>query len=255
MRDFSRLSAALIASFGLFLSAPLAAAESEAPVDMRVTYDFYLGGLPLATAKIQLTTDGDRYEAISALKTVGLVGYFFDTEFVSSVDGRHVPGEALTPQHFQMRWRTKDKGQEVTVDYDDTAPSAVSAEPPFKKKWYEIDPTEQSGSIDPITAIATTLLLGDVAEICNRTLPVFDSRKRFDIIFSGVSREYDRKGVPMVECKGEYRRIAGFKKKMMKKPSYPFTIRFAIQPDGTPKAVRIWGETAFGAAVALLRDD
>ena len=225
------------------------------PIDLRLTYDFYLAGLPVAVAKLQARIDDERYNAVTALKTVGVVGFFFDTEMVSSVDGARIEGNALLPALFEMRWRTKEDGQNVRMLFSDDAPESVEASPPFKKKSYEVDPTNQTGALDPMSAIVAAFLPGSVENVCQRTLPVFDARKRFDVRFTKRLREYEKGGQQLIECQGEYVRLAGFKPKMMKQARFGFKIRFAVQPDGSARATRIWGDTHFGIAVALLRDE
>ena len=262
---FAPLAAAVSAAF-FAAAAPQAAANDTAltvtPVatpadpiaDLHYTYDFYLSGVPVAVGKFKASIEQTSYNAVSALKTVGIVGLFFDTEVVSSADGELMGGEALFPAQFEMRSRTKDKRQDVKMVFADDAPETVQASPPFKKKRYEIDPAKQNGALDPMSAIVAAFMPRDAETVCDQVIPVFDARKRYDVKFLGKIREYEEDGRRFIECKGVYQRLAGFKPKMMKKPSYPFKIRFAVGDDGTPRAVRIWGDTYFGVAVALLRE-
>lgn len=229
------------------------ATEDAPPIDLHLTYDFYLAGVPVAVAKFQANIEEDSYNAVSAVKTVGVVGFFFDTEVVSSADGQRVDGEALIPALFEMRSRQQEKRQDVRMAFKGDAPEDVEAQPPFRPKDYEIEPSAQAGALDPISAVVAAFLPQDVETLCNRTLPIFDSRRRYDVRFLDKVADYDRDGQRTIECAAEYRRIAGFKPKMMKHPAYPFKIRFVVDEDGSAQAVRIWGETHFGVAVALLR--
>lgn len=249
------LAAALAVLAATIIVGASAKAEQRSPIDLRLTYDFYLAGVPVAVAKLQAEIDDERYNAVTALKTVGLVGLFFETEMVSSVDGARVAENALSPALFELRWRTKKSGQDVRMVFSDDAPRSVDATPPFKPKSYEIDPAAQTGALDPVTAIVAAFLPNDAENLCQRRLPVFDARKRFDVVFTGEIRDYEKKGQRLIECAGEYVRVAGFKPKMMKTSRFPFKIRFAAQPDGSARATRIWGETSFGVAVALLRSE
>lgn len=249
------LAGAFFAMSALAAAQPAQARNIGEMIDLHLTYDFYLGGLPVAVAKVQASIEDDRYNAATALKTVGVVGYFFDTEFVSSVAGERNHGNGLTPSIFKMRWRTSKEHQNVRMPYNGDAPSVVEAEPPFRPKWYEIDPTEQNGALDPMSAIVAGLLPQNVSNLCNRVIPVFDARRRYDVKFIGQIKDHVENGARIVECEAEYTRVAGFKEKMMKNPTYPFKIRFAVAEDGTATALRIWGGTAFGAAVATLRQE
>ena len=264
--DLAPLAIAAVSVSLFAAAAPQAAANEVAPkvtpvatpadltTDLHYTYDFYLSGVPVAVGKFQASIEANRYNAVSALKTVGIVGLFFDTEVVSSADGQLMEGEALSPALFEMRSRTKDKRQDVKMVYLDDAPGTVEASPPFKKKRYEIDPAKQNGALDPMSAIVAAFMPRDAEKVCDQVIPVFDARKRYDVKFFEKVREYEEDGRRFIECKGVYERLAGFKPKMMKKPTYPFKIRYAVGDDGTPRAVRIWGDTYFGVAVALLRE-
>lgn len=249
------VSGAFFAVSAIAAAQPVEARNIGEMIDLQLTYDFYLGGLPVAVAKVQASIEDDRYNAATALKTVGVVGFFFDTEFVSSVAGQRMQGNALAPSLFKMRWRTSKEHQNVRMPYNGDAPGIVEAEPPFRKKTYEIDPTEQSGALDPMTAIVAGLLPQSVSNLCDRVIPIFDARRRYDVKFTGQIDDRLEDGKRIVECDGEYTRVAGFKNKMMEKPTYPFKIRFAVEEDGTATALRIWGGTAFGAAVATLRQN
>ncbi|MBX2856520.1 MAG: DUF3108 domain-containing protein [Rhodobacteraceae bacterium] len=260
------LAAAAISALVSTGVAPWASANETAPkvtpvattadmtADLHYTYDFYLSGVPVAVGKFQASIEDTRYNAVSALKTVGIVGLFFDTEVVSSADGQLMEGEALSPALFEMRSRTKDKRQDVKMVFADDAPETVEASPPFRKKRYEIDPAKQNGALDPMSAIVAAFMPRDAETVCSQVIPVFDARKRYDVKFHTKIREYEEDGRRFIECKGVYERLAGFKPKMMKKPNYPFKIRFAVNDTGAPRAVRIWGDTYFGVAVALLRE-
>lgn len=251
-------AAALLLAFGL-TAAPTQAAE---PVELRLTYDFYIAGLPIAKAKLVARIEDDFYSAETSGKTTGIAAIFFGSKVESSGGGLRLPAErdevdGLSPQVFEAYFKMKKKDMTLRIAYDGDAPGSVEAEPPFKKKKYEIDPREQRGALDPISAIiAAYLPVKTMGEVCSRTIPVFDGRKRFDISFNHLLEEYVEDGKQFIECAGTYLRIGGFKKKHMtpERRSYPFKIRFRMASDGSPLPVRIWGDTDFGTAVALLRD-
>lgn len=247
-------AAAVVGCSALFVSGP-GHASNATPIELDLTYDFYLGGLPVAEAKLKAEIDGNAYSAASKLRTVGIVGMFFDTEVNTSADGNRDGETDFLPTMFEMKSRTKRKRQDLTMAFDaTTAPSDVSAQPPFRKKAYELDPAQQAGTLDPMSAVVATFLPETVDNICNRTLEIFDGRRRYDVIFDSVRNDYLDDGERLIECTGVYKRVAGYKPKTMRKQTeFDFYIRFAVREDGSARAVRVWGDTDFGTAVAVVR--
>ncbi len=259
-RSWLKIAAALVLAAGV--SATGTQADVKKPRELRLTYDFYIAGLPIAKAKLNARIEDGFYSAESSGKTTGIAALFFGSKVESSGGGLLMPTEAdavdgMAPQVFEAYFKVKKKDMTLRIAYDGDAPESVEAEPPFRKKSYEIDPTEQHGALDPMSAIVAAYLpVKSAAAVCNRTITVFDGRKRFDVRFDGLLEEYEEDGARYVECAGTYFRIGGFKKKHMtpERRTYPFKIRFRMNKEGAPLPVRIWGDTDFGTAVALLRD-
>lgn len=263
--------AAAFATAAALLAAPAALAPTAAaaksvaiPADQPVTkdlkYKLYVGGVLIGKIDVRATLRADGYAMQANMKTDGVAGWFLEAAARVVGEGRRVAAktkrekERLTPESFLVKSVYGGKPQDVDMRFTDGAPSSVVAEPPFKKKWYEIDPTQQGGSLDPVAAAAAALLPSIAGEPCNRVLPIFDGRRRYDIrVGKQVAVKEGENGVKIVECDASVKRVAGFKKKYLKKPPYPFKARFIIEPNGMTTPQRVWAETDFGAAVAVLR--
>ena len=212
-------------------------------------YDLYLGGIKAGELSFDADIAGDAYSARSELRTAGVVGMVYKASFEAETEGT-IAGEAMVPGRFQAASRMKRKEQFVEMRYAGDAPAEIRAEPAFVPKPWQIEPTEQKGAADPITAALLALAPGPVAEICNKTVDVFDGRRRYAVILGAPEKDGQR-----IRCPALYRRIAGFKPKMMKKQAeFPFNVWFEERTPGTAQIVRAAGETSFGLAVVLLRD-
>ena len=144
----------------------------------------------------------------------------------------------------------KDKEQFVEMIYGGGAPATVNAEPAFIPKPWEIDPAAQTGTLAPITAAIATLAPRPRVGMCERTVEVFDGRRRYAIDLGKPVQDGAR-----IRCPANYRRIAGFKPKMMKeRPNFPFNIWLEERGDGLAHVGRGAGESMFGLAVILLRN-
>ncbi len=192
---------------------------------------------------------GDTYHATSILRTAGIVGFVYKASFEAEAEGR-LTKHGFTPTRFFADSRMSRKEQRVEMRYTNNAPREVLAQPAFDPRPWQIDPAQQIDTLDPITAAISALAPMPKAQICNRTVEVFDGRRRYAIDLGSPVKDGKR-----IKCKAMYRRIAGFKPKMMKKrPKFPFNIWYEERADGLAHVVRGAGDSMFGLAVILLRD-
>ena len=244
----------LTAIFGavLALGIGVASVDSTAttkPRDVDTIYDFYLGGIKAGELSIDADMKGDRYHATSILRTAGIVGFVYKASFEAETEGR-LTSAGFEPVRFLADSRMRTKEQRVEMRYANNAPQQVLAQPKFDPRPWQIEPSEQVGALDPITAAISALAPMPKAQICNRTVEVFDGRRRYAVDLGAPVKDGKR-----IKCKAMYRRIAGFKPKMMKKrPKFPFNIWYEERADGLAHVVRGAGDSMFGLAVILLRD-
>ncbi|MEM7059559.1 MAG: DUF3108 domain-containing protein [Pseudomonadota bacterium] len=242
--------AALAAMFAVTAPLVQAAPDDDAAPTAPIStiYDLYLGGIKAGELTIDASYNADRYNAFSVLRTAGIVGAVYKASFEAETQGR-MTESGLVPDRFSANSRMKKKRQAVEMLFDGDAPKSVTAEPAFIPKPWEVEPSEQSGTVDPITAAIAHLAPMPRAHICNRSVEVFDGRRRYAIDMGQPIQDKER-----IKCPAKYRRIAGFKPKMMKKsPEFPFNIWLEERADGKAHVVRAAGESMFGLAVILLR--
>lgn len=212
-------------------------------------YDLYLGGIRAGELTMDAQVAGDNYRAQSRLRTAGIVGMVYKASFEAEAEGA-LSASGPKPLRFAAASRTKKKSQFVEMFYGADAPREIRAEPAFVPKPWEVDPTEQSGAFDPITAAIWALAPRPKDRICNTSVEVFDGRRRYAVDLGKPKIEGKR-----IRCPAVYRRLAGFKPKMMKKQAkFPFAIWYELRPDGLAHVVRAAGETTFGVAAVLLRE-
>lgn len=226
------------------------ASDAKAPAieTMSNVYDFYIGGIKSGEIFVVAETAGDNYRARSRMQTAGMVGFVYKAWFEAETEGR-VTDQGLEPVRFAANTGVKSKQQYVEMTYAERAPSAIRADPEFVPKPWQIEPSEQTGTLDPISAALSALSPVPLAEVCNRTVEVFDGRRRYAFDLGAPAADGAR-----IKCDALYRRIAGFKPKMMtKRPTFPFALWFEERADGKAHLVRAAGESMLGLAVILLR--
>ncbi len=227
----------------------LVRAAAPGPEPINTIYDFYLGGVKAGELTVDASYEGERYRAASVLRTAGVVGMVYKASFEAETEGQLTPA-GFAPDRFAAASRMKKKEQYVEMTYHDNAPARITAEPAFIPKPWQIEPTEQTGTLDPISGALIGLAPTPVAEVCNKSVEIFDGRRRYAIDLGEPSMDNDR-----IKCPAKYRRIAGFKPKMMNKQAeFPFDVWFKEDNQGQAYFFRAAGESMFGVAVILLRE-
>lgn len=241
-----RLALRWLLAAGL-LAALSGAAQPVLHRPVSTVYDLYLGGIRIGELSFQAGLDGERYRAASAMQTAGILGVFLGAGYAATSEGRVGPA-GMAPQRFAAEGRVGGDVQAVEMTYDAGRPAAVRAEPPFKPKPWQIEPTAQAGTLDPVTAALTALAPMPRAALCDRTVDIYDGRRRYAIDLGKPAADGER-----IRCPALYRRVAGYKPKELNE-TIPFDVWFEERPDGLAHLVRAAGESGFGLAVVLLRE-
>lgn len=246
------LSLALLSVLGAVLPVGQAARADESRVET-FAYRLYLAGLKIGKANVTATITDDSYTVTGSAKTIGVLGWFGKVEGQAHVTGRRVGGSLLAPEIFEVSAVTDGSEKlEMRMPFEGDAPSAVEADPPFRKVDYAVEPKAQRGALDPLTALIAALLPIHSDAPCDRTISVFDGRRRFDIAIDAPRNSYEKKGKQHVECAARYVRVGGFKQKHMKKPDIDFTVDFALT-GGVAKPARVVHYSYLGPVVATLQ--
>lgn len=231
--------------------APASGARARPPVvaGLEATYDVYLGGIWAGKLTVGATFGAGSYAATSALRTTGIVGFFYDLAFEAKVVGGIDPG-GLSPERYSSRSRSPKRREFVEISFVDGSPRTTRVEPVRRVKPWSIDPRDQHGATDPLSAVLTAFSPGPADAVCEQRIVVYDGKHRFALEIDPPQRDGDR-----IRCEAMYVRLAGYKPKSMgKRASRPFTLFLEERADGLFAVVRAVGETSFGPMILLLRD-
>jgi len=259
MRSFTRLFHGFCACF--LICAPAAASEEIGnPSPFSTTYDFYIGGLSIA----EITFDGAigalEYNADSTVETRGLLELLVSTRMTASAKGyRHTKGH-LAPDEYRTDYTTRSEAREVAIAYTGEV-ADVSITPAEPIKAHDISASDHPGTLDPVTAAVTMMNPRNREDLCNRSIPVFDGKRRYDIVLLPIDMRPEGKSppppswdTPTVHCFGVYERIAGFEGDLQTAQRYfPFDIWFEESDGRYHKIVRLAGKTKIGFAIGTLR--
>jgi hypothetical protein len=236
---FRRLAAGL----GLALavasgaSAPLAAEPAH--------FDISVAGIRAGEITLSASRSGDVYHAGGRLRSTGLIGAVARLRFDGEATGRIDAAGRLVPDRYTASSRSTRSERETEIVFDNGAPVAVRVEPPRDR---EVDPAEQGGTIDPLSAAYALLLDTSEGAVCNRRVDLFDGSRRSQIAIGSAE---DQDGAKV--CNGLYTRVEGDSHSVSDQREWPFRLVFKANGSGTLELDRIETPTRFGLAVVSRR--
>lgn len=225
--------AALAAATALGLASGAAA---EPMGDMRMTFNGSVMGLRVMKAEIHASLAAGSYEASSVFRSAGIAGFVKESRVESSGAGAR-GGGGLAPSAYRHLEIAGKKRRTVEFAF---APGDVTAkvEPPFSTMG-EPPPTpaQRREAVDPLAMLLALALPGGAAP-CARTLKVFDSKQRYDLVLTPVAVEKVKTRAYKGEahkCLARYVPVAGFDPDDLAEPEAyqaPIHIWLAKREDG-----------------------
>ncbi len=200
--------AALIAGCG--------AAPSVRAATLNAQYSITLAGLPLGTADVATSIEGERYQLQLQAKLTGLAGLMTSGGMGATAAGAVARGRPA-PATFAVTSRNASEQRTVQMGLERGNVAAVSIVPPLDDKVdrVPVQDAHKRGVVDPVSALLMPALgRGDLMSPgnCNRTIPVFDGAARFDIVLSYAGTQQAQTpgyAGPVLVCNARYVPIAG----------------------------------------------
>jgi hypothetical protein len=187
----------------------LAQAEN---LDMR--YRISLAGLSLGTANMSGVVASNKYQLNIAAKLQGLVGLVLSGSGAAQGSGTIVGGKPSS-NGYALTANNSSMTRTIQMSIANMSVGEVAVTPPFEEHpdRVPLSAATKKGVVDPIGALVmpTTGNPLDPAQ-CNRTLPVFDSFQRFNVVLSYVgTKDVSVRGYqgPVLVCAARYTPIAG----------------------------------------------
>ncbi|MGE0715296.1 MAG: DUF3108 domain-containing protein [Alphaproteobacteria bacterium] len=194
---------------GAVLHASCAVAAGPETIDL--AYDVSVAGVPALGLRLEVDVRPDRYQIASVMETRGFIGLLFPWTMQSEVRGV-VVGDVLRPVDY--RFSSVLYGTERTARLRFAPDGSVTTETNHvsgDEDRAPVPPEMRRGSVDVLTGILRVTRRLDRTGLCTTTVPVFDGRRRYDLLFSDAP--LDAANPRHVRtCVGSINRIAGFLK-------------------------------------------
>jgi len=208
--------AGLSLSLAAIVTGSQTAAAEAWPATVRAVYDINFNGFNVGTFEFQSQAEQQSYTLLGNARLSVLLGAFtWDGETRSF--GLIVKQEPK-PASFTFDFRSNLRAGSTKLGFANGAVTNIAHLPPEPPKPDIIPVREQhlKGVIDPLSAIMV-ISRGSSANPCDRRIPIFDGKERFDLVFSYKRDmrvvEQAPSGQPDVAhvCRVKYLPIAGHK--------------------------------------------
>jgi len=194
------------------------AGDGHAQGKLDARYSATLAGVPIGKGAWVIDIADDQYTAAASGMTTGILSVFASGQGSSASRGR-VRNGSLLPASYASNLSTDHKTEELRISLVNGTVKEVGIEPtpPPQPERIPVTDAHRRGVLDPMTGVLVRVN-GNAdplsAEACNRTVPVFDGRMRFDLklSFKRMAEVRAEKGYqgPVVVCAVMFAPISGF---------------------------------------------
>jgi hypothetical protein len=211
-----KLISSVIAAAAIASGMGSAAAQSR----LDAAYSVYLTGIPIGQGAIILDVNENGFAAAGSAKFTGLLRIVATGEGTSSVRGIIANQKvASTLYSMQSNYSNRAEKIEITVHNGNAQEFKVTPEKGEHSEGPRVAVTaaHRRNVVDPMSAgLILVPGTGDTLQpdSCNRTLPIFDARFRYDVVLSYLRTENAPKKIngysgPVLVCQARYVPIAG----------------------------------------------
>jgi len=202
----------------LFTAAVFPVAGNAAPADgaaLRSEYATSLYGIVLARSTFESRIEQDGFEISGRLSSSGVAKIFDDTRANARSSGR-LGTDGPLPRSYDVDYTSGDKKKKTTIAFANGAVVSTENTPPVRtnrKDWIKVEQQHLSGVVDPISA--ALVRAASPADVCNRTIRVFDGALRADLHLTpagfGTTSVSGYKG-DTVKCTVRFEPVAGYRR-------------------------------------------
>jgi hypothetical protein len=210
MAGTTGLLAALLATLVVTVPAP----RKEGTQSFSGEYTASFLGLTVAHSKFNSTFEKGSFSVKGAVSAAGLAQLFDNTQGSVSSSG-HFAGQRTQPTAFRVEYSEGSKAKMTAIRFKNGTVSKTENVPPLKKRgpdWVPIRKSDLKSVTDPLSA---TLVRADsLAEVCNRTVKIYDGEFRAD-----MTLHYEKTGTMSVEgyegdtvtCRATVKPVSGYR--------------------------------------------
>jgi Protein of unknown function (DUF3108) len=217
----SRILSAIVSASMLGLCALASAPASAKDQMQKITaeYSINFNGFGIGDFKLQSELNNNEYSIGARANISVLAGMLFEWKGNTTSTGQ-VMARRPHPYSYSFGYRTGDRGETIDVKFVNNNVEEIAVNPPPRPTGARVPITRKHmlNVVDPLSAVVMLTNIGSnksATEVCNRRLPIFDGKQRYDIKLSykatkTISAPNGYNG-PAYVCKAKFVPIAGHK--------------------------------------------
>lgn len=252
------VSAGLAIAVAANTACPAAAADATWPATVAAKYRLSFGGFDVGSYQFQSKSDGKTYATTGSAEVSAMFGAFTWKGGLES--NGTLDAAAPHPAAYKLSYKSKSKVTSITLGFDTTGIKSIMLLPkkPPNPEAIPVKPEHLKNVFDPMSSILA-LTHASGGDPCDRTIPIFDGKARFNLVMSAKGEQKIKEEKPSGQptllkiCKVKYVPVAGHKPKDFVKPWVDYSgIEVALRPIPAANALvpyRITIPTSIGSAV------
>lgn len=199
LRPALRTPAICLALAAVFLFSGISGAKADSG-----NFDIYLRGIKAGSLAFNGVIEGRQYSVAGRIKTSGFVRALIDFRFDAQARGR-LSGDRFIPSEYSESVTKSGRKTEFSMRYNKGIPQTPEFTPKRRARPFDIAPSAQKNTLDPMTAIFSLLRDVPKSKLCTLDIAIYEGRRRVQLTLSDRQEQGTQ-----VFCSGEIRRVAGF---------------------------------------------
>jgi hypothetical protein len=246
-------------AFAAAAFAAASAAHAAAADPVRLRYDVYNSGFHAMTLTVNVTEEARSYRIAGQFETRGVIDVLMGLSSRVEAEGEIGPDGTVRPRRYASFSRIRGSDRRIVMDYRADGSVAVDATPDDEERT-PVTPAQIANTVDALSAAVQISRTLAETGTCERTIPVFDGRRRYDMQISDRGEQivkpsrYSLFAGPAHGCYSKIRRIAGYaldSPKRLPRDDGTFWLT-RVTPDGPPVPVRMEFDGNWGTSVVHL---
>ena len=213
--DIARAAAKLLTAL---ICVWLAASPAHAQGKLKAHYTIAMTGVTVGEITWLVDVGDTLYSTSASGKASGVLSVLVNGEGAVAAQGSLAPGR-LSPSSYTSTITDDDGAIKLQMSFaDGAATETIAPQPPVYADRLPVTDADRRGIADPLSAVLIPTKLGGgtmAASDCNRTLKIFDGRRRYNLVLSfgrmdkvAVERGYSG---PILVCGVVLQPIAGYR--------------------------------------------
>lgn len=210
------------------------AAESSSSVPLDLRYVVEVSGIKIAELALAITPEGSTTRSQLALRSLGLASLWSDAWSKLSAISATGATAPPRPSQFEAYQHKRDRIREIAIRYDNRGDIGdLEVKSQGRVRESEVPKELRHATMDPLTALLRlrrwVSAAAEGSAERSLTIPVFDGRKRLDILASFIGTTRTPQG-PVHELDVQLRGLSGFE---------PDDWFVSVPGDAAPEIVRV----------------